>query len=47
MDTYKQGADLHDPITDDRIHSMGALYVDDLDLYTWKVAITDPFELML
>jgi hypothetical protein len=26
---------------------MGAMYVDDLDLYTWKDAITDPFELML
>ena len=26
---------------------MGAMYVDDLDLYTWKDAITDPFELLL
>jgi len=50
VNVYKQlglGTDLHNPITDDRIHSMGAMYVDDLDLYTWKDAITDPFELML
>jgi hypothetical protein len=26
---------------------MGAMYVDDLDMYAWKDAITDPFELML
>ena len=47
---YKQlglGTDLHDPITDERIHSMGAMYVVDLDMYTWKDTITDPFELML
>ena len=47
---YKQlglETDLHDPITDKRIHSMGAMYVDNLDLYTFKDAITDPFELML
>jgi hypothetical protein len=50
VNVYKQldlGTDLHDPITDDMIHSMGAMYVDDLDLYTWKDAITDPFELLL
>jgi len=55
VNVYKQlglRTDLHDPITDDRIHSMGAMYVDNmyvdnLDLYTWKDAITDPFELML
>jgi hypothetical protein len=50
VNVYKQlglRIDLHGPITDDRIHSMGAMYVDDLDLYTWKDAITDPFELLL
>jgi hypothetical protein len=26
---------------------MGAMYVDDLDMYTWKDTITDSFELML
>jgi hypothetical protein len=50
VNVYKQlglGTDLHDPFTDERIHSMGAMYVDDLDMYTWRDAITDPFELML
>jgi len=50
VNAYKQlglGTDLHDPITDDRIHSMVTMYVDDSDMYTWKDAITDPFELML
>jgi hypothetical protein len=50
VNVYKQlglGTDLHDPITDERIHSMGAMYVDDLDMYTWKDEITDTFELML
>ena len=46
VNVYKQlslGTDLHDPITNNRIHSMGAMYVDDLDLFMWKDAITDPF----
>ena len=50
VNVYKQlglGTDLHDPITNDGIHSMGAMFVDDLDLFTWKEDITDPFELML
>jgi hypothetical protein len=50
VNVYKQlglGTDLHDPITNNRIHSMGAMFVDNLDLFTWKDAITDPFELML
>ena len=50
VNEYKQlalGTDLHDPITNNRIYSMGTLYVDDLDLYTWKDAITDPCELLL
>ncbi len=41
------GTDIHDPITNDIIHSMGAMFVDNLDLYTWKDIITDPVELML
>ena len=50
VNVYKQldlGTDLRDPITDARIHSMGAMFVDDLDLYTWKDDITDPHELVL
>jgi len=50
VNVYKQlglGTDLHDPITDEWIHSMGAMYVDDLDMYTWKDTITDPVELMI
>ena len=43
VNVYKQldlGTDVHDPITDDRIHSMGAMFVDYLDLF-------GPIELML
>jgi hypothetical protein len=50
VNVYKQlglGTNIHDPITDDIIHSMGAMFVEDLDLYTWKDIITDPVELML
>jgi hypothetical protein len=50
VNVYKQcdlGTDIHDPITNDRIHSMGAMFVDNLDLFTWKEAITEPIELML
>jgi hypothetical protein len=51
VNVYRQldlGTDLWDPIMDTRIHSMGAMYVDNLDLYTcWKDEITDPYELML
>jgi hypothetical protein len=50
VNVYKQlglGTNIHDPITDNIIHSMGAMFVDDLDLYTWKDIITDPVELML
>jgi hypothetical protein len=32
---------------DNIIHSMGAMYVNNLDLYTWKGDITDPAELMM
>jgi len=50
VNVYKQlglGTDIHDPITDNILHSMGAMFVDDLDLYTWKDNITDPAELMM
>ena len=50
VNVYKQlslGTDLYNPVTDDRIHSMGAMFVDNLDLFTWKEDITDPYELML
>ena len=50
VDVCKQlglGTDLHDPITDNRIHSMGAMFMDNLDLFTCKEDITDPFKLML
>ena len=49
VNVYKQlglGIDIHDPVTDDTIHSMGAMFVDDLDLYTWKDDITTPAALM-
>jgi hypothetical protein len=29
------------------MHSMGTMFIDDLDLYTWKDVIRDPVELML
>ncbi len=41
------GTDIHNPIIDNIIHSMGAKFVDDLNLYTWKDIIADPVELML
>ena len=50
VNVYKQlglGTDIQDPITDDIIHSMGAMFVDDLDLNTWKDNITYPAELMM
>jgi hypothetical protein len=50
VNVYKQldlGTDVHDPITNDRIHSMGTMFVDNLDLFTWKEAITEPIELVL
>jgi hypothetical protein len=50
VNVYKQigpGTNLHDSITYDRIHLIGTIFVDDLDLFTWKEDITDPFKLML
>jgi hypothetical protein len=39
------GALIQDPISEELIHTMGALYVDDTDLYTWKEHIMVPGEL--
>jgi hypothetical protein len=39
------GAIIHDPISNALIHSMGALYIDDMDMYTWRRHILDPGEL--
>jgi hypothetical protein len=41
----KLGAVIQDPITVVLIHTMGALIVDDTDLYTWRQHIMDPGEL--
>jgi hypothetical protein len=32
----KLGAIISDPLFDTLIHLMGALYVDDTDMYTWR-----------
>jgi hypothetical protein len=45
VNTFKQlnlGALIQDPITAEVIHSMGALFVDNTDLYTWRENILDP-----
>jgi hypothetical protein len=34
-----------DPITPELIHSMGTVFVDDTDLYTWKDGLLDPGKL--
>jgi hypothetical protein len=39
------GAMIQDPISAELIHTMGAHFVDDTDLYTWKEHIMDPGEL--
>ncbi len=39
------GAIMHNPISDVLIHSMGALFVDDTDMYTWLEHILDLGEL--
>jgi hypothetical protein len=36
---------INNPISDAIIHSMGASFVDDTDMYTWRDYITDPTEL--
>ena len=48
VNVYKQlnlGALIQDPITAEMIHSMGALFVDDTDLYTWQEYLLDPGDL--
>jgi hypothetical protein len=48
VNVFKQlnlGAVIQDPITAEIIHSMGPLFVDDTDLYTWRENILDPGEL--
>ena len=38
------GSMVQDPITGEIIHTMGALFVDDTDLYTWREDLLDPGE---
>ncbi len=48
VNVFKQlnlGALIRDPITAEMIHSMGVLFVNDTDLYTWKESLLDPGEL--
>jgi hypothetical protein len=48
VNVFKQlnlGALIRDPITAKMIHSMGALFIDDTDLHTWKENLLDPGEL--
>ena len=50
VNVFKQlelGALVVDPIMQELIHSMGTLFVDDTDLYTWKDSLLDPGELWL
>jgi hypothetical protein len=39
------GAKIKDPILDTLIYMMGALFVDDTNMYTWREEILDPGEL--
>jgi hypothetical protein len=48
VNVFKQlnlGALIQDPITAEMIHSMGALFVDDTDLYIWQEYLLDPGDL--
>jgi hypothetical protein len=48
VNVYKQlnlGALIQDPITAKMFHSMGALFVDDTNLYTWWEYLLDPGDL--
>jgi hypothetical protein len=50
VNVFKQlelGALVVDPITQELIHSMGTLFVDETDLYTWKDGLLDPGKLWL
>jgi hypothetical protein len=40
----KLGAMIQDPISTELIHTMGTLFMDNTDLYTWKEHIMDPGE---
>ncbi len=45
VNVFKQlnlGALIQDPLTAEVIHSMGTLFVDDTDLYTWRENILNP-----
>ncbi len=39
------GTKINDPILDTLIHLMGALFVDDTNMYMWREVILDPGEL--
>ncbi len=39
------GAMIQDPISEELIRTMGTLFVDDTDLYTWREQIMDPGQL--
>jgi hypothetical protein len=41
----KLGALLLDPITLEIIHTIGALFMDDTDLYTWRYRLLNPGDL--
>jgi hypothetical protein len=48
VNVFKQlelGALVLDSMTQELIHTMGALFVDDTDIYTWKDGLLDPGEL--
>jgi hypothetical protein len=48
VNVFKQlgrGALLVNPITAKMIHAMGALYIDNMDLYTWREGILDHADL--
>jgi hypothetical protein len=42
---FNLGAIIHNPISDVLIHSMGAFFINDTDMYTWRRHILDPGEL--
>ena len=48
VNVYKQlnlGAMIQDPITAKMIHSMGVLFLDNTNLYTWREYLLDPEDL--
>ena len=50
VNVFKQlelGALVVDPITQELIHSIGTLFVDNTNLHTWKDGLLDPGELWL